>query len=79
MPEAPRLPDPMTLEEFLLWDAPDDVRWQRVNGEPVALANPGVRLGIRADSNFRIPDIGVTCSPLIPGDAFMPDPILLVE
>jgi Uma2 family endonuclease len=45
----------------------------------LTLSNPGVRLGRRADNNFRIPDIGVTRSPLIPGDVFMPDPILLVE
>ena len=111
MSGALKLPDLMTLDEFLVWDAPDGARWQLVNGEPIAMApadpihaviqtrvvrridehldanrigcltlsNPGVRLGRRADNNFRIPDIGVTCSPLIPGDIFMPDPILLVE
>lgn len=111
MSGALQLPELMTLDEFLVWDAPDGAMWQLINGEPIAmapaypihaviqnrigrrieehldakgtgcltLANPGVRLGIRADNNFRIPDIGVTCSPLIPGDVFMPDPILLVE
>lgn len=111
MSGAVKLPDLMTLDEFLVWDAPDGVFWQLVNGEPVAMApalpihallqnrigrrvdehleakrtgcltlsNPGVRLGRRPDSNVRIPDIGVTCSPLIPGDIFMPDPVLLIE
>jgi Uma2 family endonuclease len=45
----------------------------------LTLSNPGVRLGRHTDSNFRIPDVGVTCSPLIRGDIFMPDPVLLVE
>lgn len=111
MSGALKLPDPMTLDAFLVWDAPDGSMWQLVNGAPTAMApalpihaviqsrivrkieehldakgtgcltlsNPGVRLGRRADNNFRIPDIGVTCSPLIPSDVFMPDPILLVE
>jgi Uma2 family endonuclease len=28
----------MTLEEFLVWDAPGDERWQLVDGEPVGMA-----------------------------------------
>lgn len=111
MSGAVKLPDLMTLDEFLVWDAPDGRFWQLVDGEPIAMAPalpihavlqnrigrrieehleakgtgcltlsaPGVRLGRRADNNYRIPDIGVTCSPLLTGDAMMPDPILLVE
>jgi Uma2 family endonuclease len=41
--------------------------------------NPGVRLGLDAERNFRIPDLGVTGSPLVPGEPTLPDPVLLVE
>lgn len=101
----------MTLEEFLVWDAPPGVRWQLVDGQPVAMApandvhgtiqgeigglvrehlrttggqcrlvvTPGIRLGVRSDSNYRIPDLGVTCTPSVPGLAMMPDPLVLIE
>ena len=39
---------------------------------------PGIVPRIRADRNYRIPDIGVTCAPLAPGQ-MLPDPVLLVE
>lgn len=39
----------------------------------------GVTLRIRSDANFRIPDISVTCSPLIRGARTLTDPVLLVE
>lgn len=111
MSAALDLPDAMSLEEFLVWDAPDGRLWQLIDGEPTAMApaapvhgaiqseagrlignhlaarggpcwiasNPGVLLGKRADRNFRIPDLGVTCSPLVRGDPALPDPILLIE
>jgi len=111
MSEAVTLPDPMTLAEFLVWDAPDGGAWQLVDGEPWAMAPaspihgmlhsrltarieqhlndrgmpciaviaPGVLLGRKADRNYRIPDIGVTCSPLVPGEFALPNPILLIE
>lgn len=44
-----------------------------------AVANPGVRIGIRSDSNYRIPDLGVTCAPSVPGNVMMPDPLVLIE
>lgn len=101
----------MSLDAFLVWDAPRGTRWQLVNGEPRAMAlsrpvhgviqselnalignhlqaqgascvvaaNPGIRIERNADFNYRIPDLGVTCSPLIPGEAMLPNPILLVE
>ena len=31
-------PDRMTVAEFLAWDAPNETRWQLVDGEPVAMA-----------------------------------------
>ncbi len=40
---------------------------------------PGVQPRVRAEWNFRIPDLGVTCAPNKPGDVFTPDPILLIE
>ena len=111
MDAALQLPDPMTLEEFLVWDAPEGALWQLVNGEPLAMApaspvhgviqnefgrlagnhlaaaggrcrvvaNPGVRLGVRTDRNYRIPDLAVTCTPLIPGEPMLTDPVVLVE
>jgi Uma2 family endonuclease len=42
-------------------------------------ANPGISLGVDADHNYRIPDLGVTCAPLIPGEPYLPNPVLLVE
>ena len=111
MVAALKIPDPMSLAEFLAWDAPDDGHWQLVDGEaramapasPVhaaiqnelgsllrnhllatggkcrALANPGVLPRVRSDSNFRIPDLAVTCSPLARGESTISDPILLIE
>ena len=111
MSAALQVPAPLSLDEFLAWDAPDDVRWQLVDGEPRAMAlaspvhsgiqnelgrlignhligrggqcraygTPGVMLGVRSDRNFRIPDVGVTCTALTPGEPAIPDPILLIE
>lgn len=42
------------------------------------VTEPGVVPKLRADRNYRIPDIGVTCAP--PSAALMlPDPVLLIE
>ena len=111
MSAALQIPAPISLDEFLAWDAPDGVRWQLVDGEPRAMAppnplhagiqnelgrlignhlatrdtqcraytTPGIRLGAQADRNYRVPDIGVTRTPLTPGEPTLPDPILLVE
>ena len=40
---------------------------------------PGVLTRVRANINVRVPDIGVTCTRLAPGQQVWPDPILLVE
>ena len=42
-------------------------------------ATPGIQPRLRAEWNFRIPDIGVTCAPNRPGDIMLPAPLLLVE
>jgi Uma2 family endonuclease len=48
-------------------------------GRCTAVSSPGVLLGRKTDRNYRIPDIGVTCSPLVPGELALPNPILLIE
>ena len=40
---------------------------------------PGVQPRARADWNFRIPDVGVTCAPNRAGDVMTPEPVLLIE
>jgi len=39
---------------------------------------PGVVPRIRANENFRVPDLGVTCSPPS-GGVMLPEPVLLIE
>lgn len=49
-------------------------------GQPCVLATePAVIPRVRASTNMRVPDIGVTCAPIAPGQVEMPEPILLVE
>ena len=43
------------------------------------LANPGVIPRLLSAHNVRVPDLGVTCAPLLPGQATLPDPVLLIE
>lgn len=43
------------------------------------VANPGVIPHLLSTHNVRVPDLGVTCSPLVPGQATLPDPVLLIE
>ena len=40
---------------------------------------PGVVPHLMSAHNVRVPDLGVTCSPLAPGQAALPDPVLLIE
>ena len=43
-----------------------------------AVTEPGILPRLRAEQNYRVPDIGVTCAP--PSDGLMlPDPVLLIE
>ena len=44
-----------------------------------AASNPGILLGRKEDRNYRIPDLGVTCSPLVRDEPASPNPILLIE
>ena len=100
----------MTLDEFLIWDAPGPERWQLIDGEPQAMAPtvrthgllhaeiarlfanhladgesacrvivaPGVVPRVGAAMNFRIPDLGVICGPVLP-TAVVDEPVLLIE
>lgn len=45
----------------------------------LALSNPGVLLSEDDQRNFRIPDIGVTCTPHKPSALYIQNPILLIE
>ncbi len=106
-----KVPDRMTLREFLVWDPGDGRRYELVDGEPrvmaiaptihgflhaelaamignhllerssdcEVLANPAVRPRLFATHNLRIADIGVTCSPFLPAQLTIPDPVLLIE
>lgn len=40
---------------------------------------PGIQPHVRSEWNFRIPDLGVTCSPSHAGEIMTPDPVLLIE
>jgi Uma2 family endonuclease len=53
------------------------LRERRSNCE--ALANPGVIPHLLSAHNVRVPNLGVTCSPVTPGQATLPDPVLLIE
>lgn len=44
-----------------------------------AIANPGVIPNFLPEHNVRVPDLGVTRSPVRPGQAAIVDPVLLVE
>jgi Uma2 family endonuclease len=111
MVAALKIPDRMTVAEFVAWDAPGSDRWQLVDGERQAMApanrthnaiqgelgrlignhllargspcsvvpTPGVIPRVRADSNFRIPDLAVTCSGYQEEEHDLADPVLLVE
>jgi Uma2 family endonuclease len=43
------------------------------------LANPGVLLSENDQRNFRVPDLGITCTPDKPGAFNIQNPILLIE
>jgi Uma2 family endonuclease len=43
------------------------------------VTNPGVIPRLMSEHNVRIPDLAVTCSPLMAGQAILADPVLLIE
>ena len=111
MTAARKLPQLMTVNEFLDWDDGTDTRYELVDGVVRAMAPsthvhgilqvnliaalgnhvrgdrspchvvaaPGINPLMRADWNFRIPDIGVTCERDKKGERIVAEPILLIE
>ena len=55
----------------------DHLRAQR--SDCAVIANPGVVPPVLSDRNMRVPDLGVTCTPLRPGQPTLADPVLFVE
>jgi hypothetical protein len=50
------------------------------SGRPCSVAvTPGIIPRVQSDINTRIPDLAVTCSPALPDDNALRDPILLIE
>jgi Uma2 family endonuclease len=111
MSTALTLPDFLTVDAFLRWEAPMGQLWQLVDGVPQAMAPaspthaailgevaallrnhltlkkeacfvmvaPGVVPRVQSDINMRIPDLAVTCSPALPEDNAIRDPVLVIE
>jgi Uma2 family endonuclease len=44
-----------------------------------AVTNAGVVPHLLSSHNVRIPDLAVTCARIVPGEPFVPDPVLLIE
>jgi Uma2 family endonuclease len=87
-----RSPARMTVDEFLVWDPAAAPRGaiQAELGRLLAnhlaeraspcrvIAAPGIVPRVRANENFRVPDLGVTCAP--PSrEVMVPEPVLLIE
>lgn len=57
--------------------------WPSIRGKPAAPAlsssPPGVIPKLRPGSNFRVPDLGVTCAPVDPAATHLEEPVLLIE
>jgi Uma2 family endonuclease len=111
MSTAVSLPDLLTADAFLAWNAPMGTTWQLVDGAPQAMAPaspahgaiqsevsglirdhlaadnspcfvvtaPGMIPPVQSDINMGVPDLAVTCSPNLPGDEALRDPILIIE
>jgi len=43
------------------------------------VSEPGIATRVRANSNLRVPDLGVTCTADAPSQQVLPDPVLLIE
>jgi len=111
MSEFAKVPVYMGVQDFLVWDPGDHLRYELVDGEPRAmapantinallqnelgrlignhlrdratnyevLAHLGVIPQLLSAHSMRIPDLGVTCSPITPAQPAMNEPLLLVE
>jgi Uma2 family endonuclease len=56
-----------------------DVHLIQAGGRCRVVVNPGVTPRLQADTNFRVPDLGVTCHGDEPGLYTLVDPVLLIE
>ena len=45
----------------------------------IALTAPGIIPRVRSGVNIRVPDLAVTCAPVMPSDRHLNDPVLIVE
>jgi Uma2 family endonuclease len=45
----------------------------------IVATEPAVVPRLRANANLRVPDLGVTCTPIGAGQIELPDPVLLIE
>jgi Uma2 family endonuclease len=43
------------------------------------VSEPGIMTRVRANTNLRVPDLGITCTPDAPGQQALPDPVVLIE
>jgi Uma2 family endonuclease len=48
-------------------------------GQCRVVAEPDIATRIRAHTNLRVPDLGITCTMDAPGQQTLPDPIVLIE
>src|SRR3954454_12232478 len=44
-----------------------------------AVTEPAVVPRLRANANLRVPDLGVTCTPIQAGQIELPEPVLIIE
>jgi Uma2 family endonuclease len=54
-------------------------RLAEAGGRCQLVVEPAVVPRLRANSNLRVPDLGVTCTPIRAGQIELPDPVLIVE
>ncbi len=52
---------------------------RRSGGPCKVLTEAAVKPRLRADRNVRVPDIAITCSPILAGQVVIDDPVLLIE
>jgi Uma2 family endonuclease len=52
---------------------------RRKKGPCWVAVEPGVQPQLKAKSNVRVPDLGVTCKPNVANQQVLPDPLLLIE
>ena len=80
MVAALKIPDFLTVDAFLAWDAPMGQHWQLIDGVPQAMAPASPTHGLAMGSPCSIAITpGVTCAPALPTDKALRDPVLLIE